>query len=96
MAMSWSFGQAIFSEYRRSRPGSLASRSTKSMETTPWARPSAVSTESVSRCLELGFTTNRATITSMECFFCLSSTGGSVSCTTSPSTRTRANPSVAS
>ena len=52
MPSGWSLGQAIFSEKRRSRSSSLASRSTKSMMTMPPARPSAVSTESVRRRLE--------------------------------------------
>ncbi len=52
MPSGWLLGQAIFSEKRRSRSLSLASRSTKSMMTTPPARPRAVSTESVRRRLE--------------------------------------------
>src|SRR5665811_114234 len=43
MARGCSLGQAILSEYCRSRPGSLGSRSTKSTIRTPDARPSAVS-----------------------------------------------------
>ena len=39
IASGWSFGQAIFSEKRRSRSGSSASRSTKSTTSTPPARP---------------------------------------------------------
>ena len=66
------------------------------MATTPWASPSAVSTESVSRCLTDGLTASRSTITSMLCLYFLSSTGGSVSWTTSPSTRARLKPSEAS
>ena len=62
----------------------------------PWASPSAVSTESVSRCLTDGLTASRSTTTSMECLYFLSRIGGSVSCTTSPSTRARLNPSAAS
>src|SRR5215203_740434 len=56
------------------------------METTPWASASAVSTESVSRCLTLGLTASRSTMTSIECLYFLSNVGGSVSCTSSPST----------
>src|SRR5665648_1228866 len=39
MAKGWSLGQAILSEYRRSRPASLGSRSTKSTIRAPDARP---------------------------------------------------------
>src|SRR5215475_14360768 len=44
-----SYRQARCSEYIRSRLGSSSGRSTKSSTTTPPDRPSAVSTESVSR-----------------------------------------------
>src|SRR6476469_7614389 len=92
MPRGWLLGHAIFSEKRRSRSLSLASRSTKSMMTTPPARPRAVSTESVRRRLEplsSPLATRRSTTTSMVCFFCFSRAGGSVSETTSPSTRAR-------
>ena len=63
--------------------------------TTPPARPSAVSTESVSRRLRRSsLTTRRSTTTSMVCFSCFFSLGGSVSGSTSPSTRARAKPLV--
>ena len=52
VSMAWSLGHDIFSLNRSSRSGSLASRSTKSNVMRPPARPSAVSTESVSRRLE--------------------------------------------
>ncbi len=54
----------------------------------PSARFSAVSTESVRRCLALALTVNRSTTTSMSCFSCFFSLGGSVSGYTTPSTRT--------
>ena len=73
-----------------------ASRSTKSTLTTPWASPRAVSTESVSRRLTVGFTASRSTTTSMECLYFLSSVGGSVRAMTSPSTRARLKPWPAS
>ena len=95
MASGWSLGQAIRSEKRRSRSGSLASLSTNSTTRTPPASPSAVSTESVSRRLApLSFplATRRSTTTSMVCLTCFSSLGGSVSDTTSPSTRAREKP----
>ena len=92
MSMACSLGQAIRSENRISRPGSLAGRSTKSKTTRPPASPSAVSTESVSRCLADRFTASRSMTTSMVCFFCLSSVGGSVSAWVSPSTRAREKP----
>ena len=82
IASGWSLGQAIFSENRRSRSGSLASRSTNSTTSTPPASPSAVSTESVSRRLDAGsspLATSRSTTTSMVCLSCFSSLGGSVS-----------------
>ena len=95
IASGWSLGQAIFSEKRRSRSGSSASRSTNSTTSTPPARPSAVSTESVSRRLAPAsppLATSRSTTTSMVCLTCFSSLGGSVSETTSPSTRAREKP----
>ena len=52
MSIVWSLGHDIFSLNRSSRCGSLASRSTKSKMISPPARPSAVSTESVSRRLD--------------------------------------------
>ena len=99
MPSGWLLGQAIFSEKRRSRSLSLASRSTKSMTTTPPASPRAVSTESVRRRLEPAsspLATSRSTTTSMVCFFCFSRAGGSVRDTTSPSTRAREKPLVCS
>ena len=79
VSMSCSLGHAIFSENRISLPGSLASRSTRSKTTSPEARLSAVSTESVSRRLEDALAESRSTTTSMVCFFCFSSLGGSAS-----------------
>ena len=99
MASGCSLGQAILSEYRRSRPASLGSKSTKSTIRTPEARPSAVSTESVSRRLapeSSPLATSRSMTTSMVCFFCFSKVGGSVSEMTSPSTRAREKPLVCS
>ena len=58
----------------------------------PPASPSAVSTESVSRCLALPLTASRSTTTSMVCFSCFFSFGGSVSGWTTPSIRARAYP----
>ena len=52
--------------------------------------PSADSTESVSRCLLAALTLSRSTTTSMVCFSCFFSFGGSVSGCTTPSTRARA------
>ena len=94
VSMVCSLGQAIRSENRISRPGSLASRSTKSKTTSPLASRSAVSTESVSRRLLEALTASRSTTTSMVCFFCLSSLGGSASWWVSPLTRARLKPSV--
>ena len=79
VSIGCSLGHAIFSENRSSRPGSPAGRSTKSKTTSPLASPSAVSTESVRRRLEEALTDSRSTTTSMVCFFCLSSRGGSSS-----------------
>ena len=59
------------------RCGSSSGRSTKSAMTRPSARPSAVSTDSVSRCFIDSLTWSRSTTTSMVCFFCLASLGGS-------------------
>ena len=89
VSIGCSLGQAIFSENRSSRPGSLAGRSTKSKTTSPPARPSAVSTESVSRRLADALTASRSTTTSIVCFFCLSSLGGSSREWVSPLTRAR-------
>ena len=58
----------------------------------PPASPSADSIESVSRCLAPALTASRSTTTSMVCFSCFLSFGGSVSGCTTPSTRTRAYP----
>ena len=55
----------------------------------PPERPSAVSTESVSRRLALSFTVRRSMTTSMVCFSCFFSVGGSESWMVSPSTRAR-------
>ena len=77
VSIGCSLGHAIFSEKRSSRSGSLAGRSTKSKTTRPPASPRAVSTESVSRRLEDALTASRSTTTSIVCFFCLSSLGGS-------------------
>ena len=79
MASGCSFGQASRSENRRSRCGSSSGRSTKSRITRPPARPSAVSTESVIRCLLEARAVSRSTTTSMVCFSCFFSAGGSVS-----------------
>ena len=92
VSMVWSLGHAIFSENFISRPGSLASRSTKSKTTSPPARPSAVSTESVRRRLDDSLTARRSTTTSMVCLSFLSSVGGSSSVWVSPSTRARLKP----
>ena len=54
----------------------------------PSARFSAVSTESVNRCLALALTVRRSTTTSMSCFSCFFSFGGSANECTTPSTRT--------
>ena len=78
----WSLGQAIRSEKRRSRSGSLGSLSTNSTTSTPPASPSAVSTESVRRRLapvSSPLATSRSTTTSIVCLICFSSLGGSVS-----------------
>ena len=48
-----------------------------------------VSTESVIRCLADSRLTSRSTTTSMECFSCFFSIGGSVSGYTTPSIRAR-------
>ena len=93
MLTSCSLGQPIFSENLRSRSGSSAGRSTKSIVTTPPARPSAVSTDSVIRCLAFGRTTARSTTTSTSCLRFLSIVGSSVSGCVSPSMRTRLYPS---
>ena len=58
----------------------------------PPASFSAVSIESVIRCLALALTASRSTTTSMVCFSCFLSFGGSVSGCTTPSTRARAKP----
>ncbi len=79
VSMVCSLGHAIFSLNFSSRAGSFAGRSTKSKTTRPPARFSAVSTESVRRRFELALTASRSTTTSMVCFFCLSSLGGSSS-----------------
>ena len=78
----WSLGQASFSENRRSRSGSSSVGSTKSRTSRPPARPSAVSTESVSRRLATvvgALAASRSTTTSMVCLSFFSSFGGSVS-----------------
>ena len=58
----------------------------------PPASFSAVSIESVIRCLAFALTASRSTTTSMVCFSCFLSFGGSVSGCTVPSTRARAKP----
>ena len=68
------------------------SRSTRSKTTSPEARLSAVSTESVSRRLDDGLAESRSTTTSMVCFLCFSSLGGSASWIVSPLTRARLKP----
>ena len=72
--------------------GVLGGRSTRSKTTSPEARLRAVSTESVSRRLEDALAASRSTTTSMVCFFCFSSLGGSASWIVSPSTRARLKP----
>ena len=94
VSIGCSLGQAIFSLKRSSRPGSFAGRSTKSNTTSPPARLSAVSTESVSRRFEDALTASRSTTTSIVCFFCLSSFGGSSRAWVSPLTRAREKPWV--
>ena len=84
-----SYGQYRCSEYMRSRSGSSSGRSTKSSTTMPPDRPRAVSTESVSRRLAPSLTVRRSMTTSMVCFSCFFSVGGSVSWIVSPSTRAR-------
>ena len=100
MSIGWSLGHAIFSLNRSSLSGSLARssrrRSTKSKMTRPEASPSAVSTESVSRRFADSLTASRSTTTSIVCFFCLSSFGGSLSWSVSPLTRAREKPWVCS
>ncbi len=75
---TWSLGQASFSEKRRVRFGSSSGTSTKSSTTTPSARPSADSTESVTRWTEEALTARRSMTTSMSCFSCFLSFGTSV------------------
>ena len=94
VSIGWSLGQAIRSLNFSSRPGSFAGRSTRSKTTSPPARLSAVSTESVSRRLLDALTASRSTTTSMVCFFCLSSLGGSSRVWISPLTRAREKPWV--
>ena len=91
-----SYRQARCSEYIRSRCGSSSGRSTKSRMTTPPARPSAVSTESVSRRRAVSLTASRSMMTSMSCFSYFFSAGRTVasfatssSRMTVPSTRAR-------
>lgn len=62
----------------------------------PPERPRAVSTESVRRRLALSLTVRRSTTTSMVCFSCFLSFGGSESWTVCPSTRARLYPLVCS
>src|SRR3954447_435217 len=61
-----SYRQARCSEYIRSRGGSVSGRATKSSPPPPPDRPSAVSTESVSRRRAVSLTASRSTITSMS------------------------------
>ena len=72
-----SYGQYRCSENMRSRSGSSSGRSTKSSTTMPPASPRAVSTESVRRRLADSFTVRRSMTTSMVCFSCFFSVGGS-------------------
>jgi hypothetical protein len=86
--------QARCSEYMRSRFGSSSGRSTKSSTTTPLARPSAVSTESVSRRRADSLTSSRSTTTSIVCFSYFFRAGSSPDTAVSsrmivPSTRAR-------
>ena len=92
VSMSCSLGHDIFSEKRSSFWGSFASRSTRSKITSPEARLSAVSTESVSRRLADDLAASRSTTTSMVCLRCFSSLGGSASWIVSPLTRARLKP----
>ena len=86
---SW---QAKCSLYVRSFSSPLAS--TKSSNTIPEARRSAVSIESVKRVLDSAFAVKRSTTTSIVCFSCFFNFGTSVSWITSPSTRAREKPCV--
>ena len=83
-------GQAKCSLTVRSRFGSSSARSTKSRVMMPPDNSKAVSTESVIRCRALSRTTSRSTTTSMVCFSCFFSVGGSDNGYSTPSTRTRA------
>ena len=70
--------------------------STKSSKTNPFPNLSAVSIESVSRDLLSAFAVRRSMTTSIVCFSCFLSFGGSVSVMISPSTRAREYPCVTS
>ena len=74
-ASGCSLGHAIFSLKRRSRSGEPSGSSTRSTVSTPPARPSAVSTLSVSRRLLDGLATSRSTTTSIVCLSFFSSSG---------------------
>ena len=80
----------------RSRPSSPSGRSTKSNVTVPFDRRNAVSTESVRRRLASGLTARRSITTSIVCFSCFFSFGGSAKLCTTPSIRARENPWVCS
>ena len=75
----WERSSSLVSEYR--------------IFTRPFDTRVAVSSESASRCAIPSFTTSRSMTTSMLCFFCLSSVGGSDSSIISPSTIARVKPS---
>ncbi len=92
VSMSCSLGHDIFSENRISFSGCFASRSTRSKTTSPLARLSAVSTESVSLRFADALAASRSTTTSMVCLRCFSSFGGSASWIVSPLTLARLNP----
>jgi hypothetical protein len=72
--------------------GVVLGRSTNSSTTSPPPSCSAVSTESVRRRLATALTVRRSTTTSMVCFSCFLSFGGSAREWTTPST---AGPAVA-
>jgi hypothetical protein len=81
--------QAIWSEYRRSRPPFSPSTL---MVTSPSAILRDVSTESVRRVLMSGLSASRSTTISTVCFFFLSIGMPSAISITWPSTRARTNP----
>ncbi len=79
IASGWPLGHARFSEKPLIRFGSVSGRSTNSSSTRPSASLSAVSTESVRRCLDDALTLNRSMTTAMWCFSCFLSLGTSPS-----------------